>query len=665
MRLFVQVGLLLVVAAVGGCVATVDLTTLVTRNGRAVNAEGAPYSGKVVEYHDGKRLAVSGAFVNGRRHGMWKRWDEKDRPLSEGAYRDGRRHGPWTFWHDGGKRVERGSFVNGLKHGTWSFHVDGKLTAKAEYADGRNIGQWRLAVVPRRTGQPKPVATPKPGAAAPTPKVTDRVSVRMYVMSKCPFGVQAEQGMHEALADLGAHVDYQLNYIVNERDGKFSALHGDAEVLGNIQQLCARDIYPEQRRWTEFVNCQNADWRNIPDTWEGCARLAGMDVEKLRPCVTGSRGLDLLRESMNRSKRADAQGSPTIVIAGNSYQGGRSKVDFMRAICDAIDKDKPKPCLDIPEDIEVRATLLTDKRCAKCSTDGLIANLRGRFFSKLTVRTVDYGTPEGKELYRDIGQKRLPVVLFDPEVKKAFKYDSISRWMAPHGKYMKLRVPSYFDPTAEICDNNKDDTGNGQVDCRDPGCKDAMICRKEERRHLQVFIMSQCPFAVKGLTAMKEVVAAFGPRLKFDVHFIANKKPGGGFTALHGQSEVDENIRMLCVKKLYPRKRKWLDYVWCRYAESDWRSDKWQKCAKRGIRAAAIKRCVKKRGEALLAHDIKIAEALDISGSPTWLANNKFKFSGIDAERIAENICKHNPKMRGCKKKLSGQSGGAGGACGK
>ncbi|MBW2736476.1 MAG: hypothetical protein JRH20_29160, partial [Deltaproteobacteria bacterium] len=78
---------------------------------------------------------------------------------------------------------------------------------------------------------------------------------------------------------------------------------------------------------------------------------------------------------------------------------------------------------------------------------------------------------------------------------------------------------------------------------------------------------------------------------------------------------------------------------------NDYRSNDWKRCAKEGIRAQVIERCARSsQGRRLLARDMKHAVVLQISGSPTWLANNRFKFSGISAERIKKSFCEHNPK---------------------
>ena len=56
-----------------------------------------------------------------------------------------------------------------------------------------------------------------------------------------------------------------------------------------------------------------------------------------------------------------------------------------------------------------------------------------------------------------------------------------------------------------------------------------------------------------------------------------------------------------------------------------------------------------------VARSFAESKALGIGASPTWLANNKYKFSGIDAQTIKTNLCQHNAKMAGCDATLSGQ----------
>ena len=509
------------------------------------------------------------------------------------------------------------------------------------------------------------------GAALGPPALarSKRVSVAVYIMSKCPYAVAAMDGLRPALEALPGAVDFQLDYIATDNNGQLESLHGPQEVAGDILQLCARKLRPKS--WLGFLGCQNRAFQGIPDGWEPCADEAKIPRKALLACSEGSEGKSLLRASLRRAEAAKAQGSPTILVDGAAYDGKRTMQSFLRTICGKLTGRKPAACQKLLEDVTVRAIVLSDKRCKICETAGLESNLRARFFSKLEVKRLDYGDPAGKKLFRQLGVKVLPAIVFEKGVEKAESYGELQRWITPigDGKYLALRVPASFDPTAEICDNKIDDNGDGKVDCADPTCTSTLVCRKEVPRLAEVLVMSQCPFAAQALTAAKEVLAAL-PDVTFDVHYIAEKSEGG-FSSMHGQAEVDEDIRQVCARKYYHQKgvwpgraSRWLEYVWCR--AKDPASTDWQRCAVGGISAAVIARCADgDEGKRLLEADIKMAAALGINASPTWLANNKHTFTGITAQAIKEKICEHNPGLKGCGKKLSdgNRSGSGAGEC--
>ena len=84
----------------------------------------------------------------------------------------------------------------------------------------------------------------------------------------------------------------------------------------------------------------------------------------------------------------------------------------------------------------------------------------------------------------------------------------------------------------------------------------------------------------------------------------------------------------------------------------------WESCTgANGIDKSVIQACFDGEGRQLLAEDFKLANKLNIGGSPTWVANGKHQFSGLDAETARANFCKHNSGLAGCANKLSGDSG--------
>ena len=497
----------------------------------------------------------------------------------------------------------------------------------------------------------------------------DKVKVVMYVMTQCPYGVMAVDAFLPVLEEIGGSVDLDLEYIGDIKDGKPTSMHGDAEVKGAIHQLCAQKLYPEQKKWVAFVACENKIYKQLPAGWENCARGAGMDVGKMKSCIEGNQGMELVKTSIGTAKKANASGSPTIIIGGEEFSGERNKLEFMRSVCAKMTTKTPA-CSKIPAkppEPEVVGTIISDKRCDKCETRiKEVANImKGRFFPKLKTSSLDWSSSEAKALMKKHNIKMLPTILFAAGAENAAKFKNLQRFLTKSGDVWKLGgIGVEHDPSAEICDNKKDDTGNGQTDCADETCKGTMVCRAEKKNELAVFIMSQCPFGVRAINAMKEVMKNFGTSLKFKVHYVGDVKDGKP-TSMHGQTEVDENIRMLCAAKHYAANNKYLDYMWCRATGNDWRTSEWKKCATGGINAAVIEKCFATEGTQLLVKDLAIAKKLGFGASPTWLANNRYKFSGIAPEVIKSAICKRNPGLKNCDKKLSGGGAPVQGGCGK
>jgi hypothetical protein len=134
---------------------------------------------------------------------------------------------------------------------------------------------------------------------------------------------------------------------------------------------------------------------------------------------------------------------------------------------------------------------------------------------------------------------------------------------------------------------------------------------------------------------------------------------------MHGQSEVDEDIRQVCAIKHYNKNYKWMEYLACR--AKDYRATEWQKCATGGIDAKVIEKCATgDEGKKLFEADLQIAKGLKIGGSPSWIANGKYDFSGIEAEAIKKAFCAPNKnEIKGCEKTLSSNSGAPQGGCGQ
>ena len=512
------------------------------------------------------------------------------------------------------------------------------------------IGRTPGAAAKKEDGQAAAAAAP--GAVALNPGAP---KVELFVMSQCPYGVQAEALFTDVVKKLGADLDFRVEFVGKKLpSGELSSMHGPKELKGNIVQACAMKHAPG--KWFDMILCQNENYKEVDTNWQACSQKLGIDAGKIGECADGKEGQDLMAASFDRANTPGpdgkplATGSPTILINGKKYAGARRTGDIMRAVCAEYAGAQPAACKDIPEAPKVNVTVLTDARCKDCNTAGVEASLKQKIANPVVTK-VDYADAAGKKLFAELKPAKLPVLIFDKtldadkDAKQAF-----SRGMQDKGDYKLVVVGRDWNPTCA-------DEGG----CGTDECKLSLHCRQQSPavpNKLELFIMSQCPFGVEAFNGMKEVLENFKKNnvaLEFHVNYIGDGE-AANLTSMHGKPEVDEDIRQVCAMKHYKENDKWMDYLWCRMKDKDWKTENWQVCTggETGIDTDVIKKCSEgDEGKQLLAESFKYTKASGVSGSPSWIVNNQQKFSGRDAETIKTNICKHN-QLAGCEAKLSG-----------
>jgi predicted DsbA family dithiol-disulfide isomerase len=505
-----------------------------------------------------------------------------------------------------------------------------------------------------------------PKTNGPSPYGT--VKLEFYVMSQCPYGTQVEDAIKPVLDTLGNSVDFSLNYIASETSaGAFSSLHGPNEVTGDKVQLCAAKYSPD--KYMDMIVCQNKDASNMATNWESCAAQVGIDTQKLQACLQGSEGSQLLSASIKASQAAQAGGSPTIYVNGNQYQGARDSASFLRALCAGLTNNPA--CANIPAcstDNDCTAQPSKDGRCvnpgqkdAKCEyTDPVpvelivvnsadcttcdptqIVKVSQQLFPGLKVRTVEYSSDEGKTLTAKYGITMLPAYLFDSNVIKTPKYAQVKQALLQKSdKYL-------INPSASGSTYNP-----------------TLV---EVPKKLDLYVMSHCPYGVAAEQNLKTVLELFGDKINFSLYFIASESSPGTFTSLHGQAEVDEDLRQVCAMKHYPAD--YFKYVLC-VDEKPSDATIWQSCAQNAsLDVNTLKTCAEgSEGKQLLSDNIKSGNDLGIGSSPTFMVNGKYQKGGaMPANDIKNLVCQYNAGLSGCDKTLAGASPSAvpaSGGCG-
>ncbi|KAL8936122.1 MAG: hypothetical protein Q9211_004340 [Gyalolechia sp. 1 TL-2023] len=153
-------------------------------------------------------------------------------------------------------------------------------------------------------------------------------------MSKCP---DAKDCLRElvvpAMEQVVDKVNFTLSFIGTvDQDDSIHCKHGPSECLGNMVELCAGDLYPNEPVISlGFSNCLTSSYSKIPsrELIESCALEHGVSFDNLNSCISEEgKGLDLLMQSVERSKAAGVTKSCTVRVNNKTWcirDGGQWK----------------------------------------------------------------------------------------------------------------------------------------------------------------------------------------------------------------------------------------------------------------------------------------------------------------------------------------------------
>ena len=329
---------------------------------------------------------------------------------------------------------------------------------------------------------------------------------------------------------------------------------------------------------------------------------------------------------------------------------------------------------------EVPIRVLVDERCKsrECKSLPRFLAFLERQIPRAKVTEIDYSTRKGRALWRRVSRELkkagssksggqppgLPLALFDKAIEAEEEaFSRLERRFHKVGSEYAFAL-GRWDPTAEICDNGRDDDRDRRIDCRDSDCAELMACRPEKARQLSLFVMSECPYGVLTLDAMEEVLDNFGrdrSKIDFRVEFVGQVREDGSLSSMHGASELEENLREACAQHHYSEGYAFMDYIWCR--NRNIRSPDWEQCVRGQMDVEVIRRCSEgDEGYRLMRDSFELGIALEFRGSPSWLLNNRHQMNGRDPETIKEEFCERNP-LPECENSLSEQPT-RGGGCG-
>jgi len=150
---------------------------------------------------------------------------------------------------------------------------------------------------------------------------SDKPKVELFVMTYCPYGLQAEKGILPAFAALGDKIDAQIKFV-------HYFMHGDSEEQETYNQVCLRQ--EQAAKFDAYLNCFVIEGDSAK-----CAAQAGVDKAKLTSCVA-AKAKDYYKSDSALSQSYGVEGSPTLVINGVQSSAGRDAASYLAGICAAF-----------------------------------------------------------------------------------------------------------------------------------------------------------------------------------------------------------------------------------------------------------------------------------------------------------------------------------------
>lgn len=183
---------------------------------------------------------------------------------------------------------------------------------------------------PAQTEEPEPT-----GSCDDVPNA-GRAKIEAWIVSMCPYGTQAMNGMYYVAELFGDKADVVLRYITGvDGEGNPTAMHGEDERIENQRQACLREEQPDV--FWDYVHCyvETGD----PET---CEATAGVDSDALEECFD-ERGAGYLLQDADDWETtyvpAGGRGSPSFFVNGvkvSEYSfssNGRSPNNLKNILC--------------------------------------------------------------------------------------------------------------------------------------------------------------------------------------------------------------------------------------------------------------------------------------------------------------------------------------------
>lgn len=161
---------------------------------------------------------------------------------------------------------------------------------------------------------------------------TEAPVLEVFVVSKCPFGLQMQRILNEVVKSIPEATKYiKVEYIGEVSDNKVTAMHGDEEAQENLRQVCIRE--EQANKYWDYIACHIKK-----GDIDSCLTNAKIDKTILAICMEDTnKGIAYIKKDFERSNKFSATGSPTLILNEKNVSefdfGGRTAEALKTVLC--------------------------------------------------------------------------------------------------------------------------------------------------------------------------------------------------------------------------------------------------------------------------------------------------------------------------------------------
>jgi|GEM_PF-1069806 len=239
--------------------------------------------------------------------------------------------------------VTSSSMENGLVHIKMS--IGGNPYDMYATTDGKFLFPEAFAITGSKRGTTDTTASTEL-------KKADKTLVEAYVVSDCPFGLQEQRAIVNAVAGIPSLADFvKVRYIGTHKGNEITSMHdsqpynittktGGKEAEENLRQMCIRE--EQAPKYYTYLGCYMkksastlSNGMPIGDS-AACLSSTGIDVAKVNSCMgDAKRGLAYADADFALNTKYNIQGSPTVIVNGQEANGSRSADGIRTLVCDS------------------------------------------------------------------------------------------------------------------------------------------------------------------------------------------------------------------------------------------------------------------------------------------------------------------------------------------